>query len=190
MFVMNARLRCTADEIEPLRVRPPSAALMRLAHRLERERAFGEAWHAALLYGAPPSLVEHLLDFWCEELELDAVQACLDELPLYRTSWEARALCFAHVRSSRSGAVPLLWLHGYSGSVFEVAPLLEALRQRFHVVVPSLPGFFNALGSFGQMIYVNRERGLVIVFTAYMQNDVAKNNLERLVRDYVLPATQ
>ena len=56
--------------------------------------------------------------------------------------------------------------------------------------VPDLPGFFNALGSFGQMIYVSRERGLVIVFTAYMQNDVATNNLERLVRDYVLPATQ
>ena len=56
--------------------------------------------------------------------------------------------------------------------------------------VPGLPGFFNALGSFGQMIYVSRERGLVIVFTAYMQNDVAKNNLERLIRDYVLPATQ
>ena len=56
--------------------------------------------------------------------------------------------------------------------------------------VPGLPGFFNALGSFGQMIYVNRAQGLVIVFTAYMQNDVAKNNLERLVRDYVLPATQ
>ncbi|RYZ03355.1 MAG: class C beta-lactamase-related serine hydrolase [Myxococcales bacterium] len=55
--------------------------------------------------------------------------------------------------------------------------------------IPNLPGFFNALGSFGQMIYVSRERGLVVVFTAYMQNDVAKNNLERLIRDYVLPAT-
>jgi CubicO group peptidase (beta-lactamase class C family) len=55
--------------------------------------------------------------------------------------------------------------------------------------VPGIPGFFNALGSFGQMIYVSRERGLVIVFTAYMQNDVAKNNLEQLVRDYVVPAT-
>ena len=56
--------------------------------------------------------------------------------------------------------------------------------------VPELPGFFNALGSFGQMIYVSRERGLVIVFTAYMPNDVAKNDLERLIRDYVLPATR
>ena len=56
--------------------------------------------------------------------------------------------------------------------------------------IPSVPGFFNALGSFGQMIYVSRERGLVVVFTAYMQNDVAKNNLERLLRDYVLPAIE
>ena len=54
--------------------------------------------------------------------------------------------------------------------------------------IPNLDGFFNALGSFGQMIYVNRQRGLVIVFTAYMQNEVAKNNLEQLIRDYVLPA--
>jgi beta-lactamase family protein len=56
--------------------------------------------------------------------------------------------------------------------------------------IPNLPGFFNALGSFGQMIYVSRERGLVLVFTAYMQNEVAKNNLEQLIRDYVLPASQ
>ncbi|MEI9952092.1 MAG: serine hydrolase [Pseudomonadota bacterium] len=55
--------------------------------------------------------------------------------------------------------------------------------------IPNLNGFFNALGSFGQMIYVSRERGLVVVFTAYLQNDVAKNNLEQLIRDYVLPAT-
>jgi CubicO group peptidase (beta-lactamase class C family) len=54
--------------------------------------------------------------------------------------------------------------------------------------VPELPGFFNALGSFGQMIYVSRTRSLVVVFTAYMENDVAKTNLERLVRDYVVPA--
>lgn len=39
-------------------------------------------------------------------------------------------------------------------------------------------------------IYVSRERGLVIVFAASMQNDVAKDNLERLVRDYMLPATE
>jgi CubicO group peptidase (beta-lactamase class C family) len=55
--------------------------------------------------------------------------------------------------------------------------------------IPTLPGFFNALGSFGQMIYVSRNRGLVVVFTAYMDNQVAKTNLERLIRDYVLPAT-
>ncbi|HKO46684.1 MAG TPA: serine hydrolase domain-containing protein [Polyangiaceae bacterium] len=56
--------------------------------------------------------------------------------------------------------------------------------------IPNLNGFFNALGSFGQVIYVSRERGLVIVFTAYMPNDVAKDNLEQLIADYVLPATQ
>ena len=49
--------------------------------------------------------------------------------------------------------------------------------------------FFNALGSFGDDLRESRARTSDRV-TAYMQNDVAKNQLEQLIRDDVLPATQ
>lgn len=138
---MNAALRCFAADIEPLRARVPDAALRRLAHRLGRARSTGESWDAALQYGAPLGSVERLLDFWCDERMPAALEASLAELPLFHTLLHGRSLCFAHARSSEAGAIPLLWLHGYCGSVIETARLLQALTREFHVVVPSLPGF-------------------------------------------------
>jgi epoxide hydrolase len=134
---MNAAVRCFEGEIEPFRVRVPQAALRRLAVRLGRERARGEAWQAALQYGAPLDVLERLLDFWCDEQDLRAGA----ELPMFRTAQHGRTLCFAHARGAEADALPLLWLHGYSSSVAETTSLLASLRRQFHVVVPSLPGF-------------------------------------------------
>jgi len=60
----------------------------------------------------------------------------------------------------------------------------------YHWWVPPLPGFFNTLGAFGQVIYVSRERGLVVVFTANLPNETANSIFQQLIRDYVVPATQ
>ena len=49
--------------------------------------------------------------------------------------------------------------------------------------------FFNSNGAFGQMIFVNRGLGLVVVFTGNLSNDVAYNIYEDLLRNYVVPAT-
>jgi pimeloyl-ACP methyl ester carboxylesterase len=135
---MNAALHSLESDIEPFRVRVPEAALRRLAVRLERERELGAAWDAAMQYGAPLDLVERLLDFWCDELDFCALA---DELPLFRSTLHGRSSCFVHARSASANALPLLWLHGYSGSVAEATQLLPSLVRDFHVVVPSLPGF-------------------------------------------------
>ena len=58
------------------------------------------------------------------------------------------------------------------------------------LVVPPLPGFFNTLGAFGQVIYVSRERGLVVVFTANLPNETANSIFQQIIRDYVVPAAQ
>lgn len=134
---MNAAVRCFEGEIEPFRLQVPQAALRRLALRLGRQRAQGEAWEAALQYGAPLDMLEQLLDFWCDEQDFRAIA----ELPMFRTAQHGRTLCFAHARSAEAGALPLLWLHGYSSSVAETTSLLASLAREFHVVVPSLPGF-------------------------------------------------
>jgi CubicO group peptidase (beta-lactamase class C family) len=59
----------------------------------------------------------------------------------------------------------------------------------YHWWISNVPGFFNANGAFGQMIFVNRALGLVVVFTADLPNEVVYNIYEDLLRTYVVPAT-
>lgn len=55
---------------------------------------------------------------------------------------------FVHQRSQRANAIPLLFIHGWPGSYYEVLKLLPFLTDpkdpnepAFHVVAPSLPGY-------------------------------------------------
>lgn len=57
-------------------------------------------------------------------------------------------LHFVHHRSSRSDAIPLLFIHGWPGSFLEVGNIINNLTApptaslpAFHVVAPSIPGF-------------------------------------------------
>lgn len=76
-------------------------------------------------------------------------------LPQYRTTISASAphsplrIHFVHKRSPHPYATPLLFCHGWPGSVLEVSKIIEPLTnpskgedlQAFHVVAPSIPGF-------------------------------------------------
>lgn len=51
-----------------------------------------------------------------------------------------------HQKSESPDAIPLLFVHGWPGSYYEVTKMLSALKQStngvsFHVVAPSLPNF-------------------------------------------------
>ena len=51
---------------------------------------------------------------------------------------------FIHQKSDVKGAIPLLFVHGWPGSVLEVTKMLPLLKggdgkPAFHVVAPSLP---------------------------------------------------
>jgi pimeloyl-ACP methyl ester carboxylesterase len=144
---MNAALDCVTAEITgPIGARLPELAWRRLRLSLRRARANGEAWDACIRYGAPLPAVERLLDYWCDELDCRAVEARLNALPLFEWRAAGDELAFIHARAPDDAALPLLWLHGASGSLAEglcvVAGLTTPARQgdAFHVVCPSLPG--------------------------------------------------
>ncbi|KAJ9613550.1 hypothetical protein H2200_003492 [Cladophialophora chaetospira] len=63
---------------------------------------------------------------------------CRDPVPLH----------FVHHRSTRTDAIPLLFIHGWPGSFIEVENIIESLVSptdasllAFHVVAPSIPGY-------------------------------------------------
>lgn len=70
----------------------------------------------------------------------------INKYPQYTTSIEDLNIYFLHARADRPNAIPLLLVHGWSGSFWEFSrvwgPLSHPSDDRdvaFHVVVPSLP---------------------------------------------------
>ena len=52
-----------------------------------------------------------------------------------------RGIHFIHLRAADSSAMPLLLLHGWPGSFIEFLRVAPLLADRFHLVIPSLPGY-------------------------------------------------
>jgi pimeloyl-ACP methyl ester carboxylesterase len=98
-----------------------------------------EAWEASISYGVPFDVVRSFLESWRDDEQLP-------ERLLHLPCFEARAagldVRFVHARSPHAGAVPLLLLHGFSGSLVELGALTPALNDAgYDVVSPALPGF-------------------------------------------------
>jgi CubicO group peptidase (beta-lactamase class C family) len=81
--------------------------------------------------------------------------------------------------------VPMSWT---SESTTARCPTPWGGQYAYHFWVPDLPGFFNTLGAFGQVIYVSQELELVVVFTANMPSETADMNLRGLIADYIVPS--
>ncbi|KAI9725039.1 MAG: hypothetical protein M1812_000315 [Candelaria pacifica] len=115
--------------------------------------------HRAWEYGTPKSDLEPLVDFWLEEYDWRTQESIINNsLPQFRTTitippHPPLRVHFVHSRSSHPDAIPLLFCHGWPGSILEVLKILGPLTdptethtnaapvQAFHVVAPSIPGF-------------------------------------------------
>ena len=61
--------------------------------------------------------------------------------PHFLTDIDGQQIHFIHARSHDPNALPLILSHGWPGSVAEFLDVIEPLRETFHVVAPSLPGY-------------------------------------------------
>jgi pimeloyl-ACP methyl ester carboxylesterase len=141
----------TPEEIRPFRIDIPQRDLDDLAERLAAARWPNEVTGAGTGYGMPLGTVRRLAEHWRTGYDWRAHEARLNEIPQYTTTIDGQNIHFLHVRSAEPGAVPLLLLHGWPGSVLEflgmIGPLTDPRAhggdpsRAFHVVVPSLPGY-------------------------------------------------
>ena len=70
-----------------------------------------------------------------------ASEAELNDVGSFVTDAAGQRLHFLHRPSDAADAIPLVLTHGWPGSIVEFLDALPALRERFHVVVPSMPGY-------------------------------------------------
>jgi pimeloyl-ACP methyl ester carboxylesterase len=148
---MNAALSSTPIAICDYRVSVPEPELEDLRQRLRGARFPDELPGVGWSYGVPLGYLRELTAYWLEQYDWREQERRLNALPQFATRIDGQQLHFIHARSPEPGAIPLLLIHGWPGSVIEFQKLIEPLTQprlhggsaadAFHVVCPSLPGF-------------------------------------------------
>ncbi|WP_117211241.1 epoxide hydrolase family protein [Allorhizocola rhizosphaerae] len=121
-------------------IRIPQSDLDDLHARLDRTR-----WPASVTddwsRGTPVAHARELASYWRDGFDWRAQEARLNELAHFTTTIDGQKIHFAHERSSNPDAMPLMLLHGWPSSFVEFLDVIPLLRNDFHLVVPSLPGF-------------------------------------------------
>ncbi|HET9783170.1 MAG TPA: epoxide hydrolase [Candidatus Dormibacteraeota bacterium] len=124
-------------EIKPFRIAIPQLDIDDLNRRLA-----GTRWPDELPgFGFPLSQARELAEYWMTSYDWRIHEARLNELPQFTTEIDGQNIHFIHVRSKRPDALPLLLVHGWPGSIVEFMGIVEPLRENFHVVAPSIPGY-------------------------------------------------
>ena len=103
--------------------------------------------------GPPVHEIKRLVDAWQTVFDWRDVETRFNEVPHFMTPIDISDfgtfdIHFVHKKSTKADAIPLLFLHGWPGSFYEVVRIINPLVQgdgnagpTFHVVAPSLIDF-------------------------------------------------
>ncbi|MGZ7039330.1 MAG: epoxide hydrolase family protein [Thermoanaerobaculia bacterium] len=119
---------------EPFTISVPRATIDDLHRRLDNVR-----WPAGVVDsgGLPLERVRELVDYWRNVYDWYMEERDLNLLHHFR----ANGIHFVHERARNPNATPLLLLHGWPGSFIEFREVIARLKDAFHLIVPSLPGY-------------------------------------------------
>jgi epoxide hydrolase len=130
-----------SDDIRPFRVEVPDADLDDLRDRLARTRWPDQIPGSGWGYGTDLAYLQDLCTYWQTKFDWRAQEDRFNRWPHFLTDIDGQQIHFIHARSDDPDALPLIMSHGWPGSVSEFLDVIEPLRESFHVVVPSLPGY-------------------------------------------------
>lgn len=112
-----------------------------LRRRLESARWPVELPDSGWDYGTEQAFLKSVVDRWTKGYDWRATEAEINSRGSFVTVAAGQRVHFLHSRSSDRGAIPLVLVHGWPGSIVEFLDALPLLRERFHVVVVSMPGY-------------------------------------------------
>ena len=154
----------TSTSLEPFTVAVADAQLDDLRRRLESARWPAELDEPGWDYGTDQTFLRSVIDRWTNGYDWRRTEAELNEYESFVTTAAGQRVHLLHARSVHTDALPLVLTHGWPGSIVEFLDALPLLRERFHVVVVSIPGY----GFSGP----TRERGVDVAKVAAAVADV------------------
>jgi epoxide hydrolase len=126
--------------MEPLVLDVPEAQISDLRQRLSNARWPAEIAGAGWDYGTDQTFLRGVVDHWVNRYDWRCVEAEVNAIGSFVTEAAGQRVHFLHARSDRD-ALPLVITHSWPGSIVEFLDALPMLRQRFHVVLISMPGY-------------------------------------------------
>ncbi|KAI1860425.1 hypothetical protein JX265_009824 [Neoarthrinium moseri] len=113
-----------------------------------------ENTHAGRRYGVTREWLATAKQAWLHDFDWRRSEARLNSFPSFRApvrddeTGYTTEVHFLGLFSARADAVPIVFLHGWPGSICEFLDIMDLLRAKYtpqtlpyHVVVPSLPGY-------------------------------------------------
>ena len=116
-------------QILPLLLEVPEAQLADLRRRLLQTRWPGPEPVPDWSQGVPLGYLRDLCRYWADGYDWRATEARLNALPQFQTEIDGIRIVFAHVRSPRPDALPLILTHGWPGSVIEFGKVIGPLSD-------------------------------------------------------------
>ncbi|HLN97952.1 MAG TPA: epoxide hydrolase [Pyrinomonadaceae bacterium] len=137
--------------IRPFQVDFPKSELTDLRRRINATRWPEQELVTDASQGVQLATMQKLASYWQTDYDWRKVEARLNALPQFMTEIDGVDIHFIHVRSTESGALPLIMTHGWPGSIIELLKIIDPLTNptahggspsdAFDLVIPSLPGF-------------------------------------------------
>lgn len=128
-------------QLQPARISISDNVLSDLRDRIAKTRLPNQIVDTGWTQGTDLEFLTQLLDHWLHRYDWRPTEVRLNAYDQHNASIDGQRIHVIHARSTNPRAVPLLISHGWPGSVLEFLDVLEPLRETFHVVLPSLPGF-------------------------------------------------
>ncbi|KXT04230.1 hypothetical protein AC579_8345 [Pseudocercospora musae] len=144
----------TTGTPKPFQISVPDSKISELNSKLANATFPTEVQGAEWTMGSPLADVKRIATYWHKDFSWRKAERKLNSysqytVPIKVEGWEELDIHFIHQRSERPNAIPLLFIHGWPGSYYEVLKMLPLLTDpkddpnipAFHVVAPSLPGY-------------------------------------------------
>lgn len=144
-------------DVEPFQIHVDEAKLQHFRALLELSPIAPttfENTHTGRRYGVTRDWLAAAKHAWLHDFDWHRSEARLNSFPSFRApvrvggTGYTTEVHFLALFSARADAVPLVFMHGWPGSVCEFLDVLDLLRAKYtpqtlpyHIVVPSLPGY-------------------------------------------------
>ncbi|PKK53464.1 hypothetical protein CI102_2082 [Trichoderma harzianum] len=162
---------------EPFTMHVPEEKLSEFHELLKLSKIGPATWwnqHNDRRFGVSREWLSQAKEIWLETFDWRQQEARINRFPNFKMTVDDPEsgeieVHFLALFSSKTDAIPFIFLHGFPGSVFELLPMMELLLDKYtpatlpyHVIVPSLPNY-GLSGSPSKDVEMNLEQAARIM---------------------------